>query len=100
MCSGFGTLRQYFIEVHNIRGRYAIYLVVSLAVPFKQRSSEHVVPRGLREDVPELARPCLTTTYFLWNNKYYKQTEEAAMGLPLSPAVGNIIMEKYEEERK
>ena len=39
---------------------------------------------------------CLTQTYFLFQGKYYKQTQGAAMGSPISPIIANIFMEEFE----
>ena len=39
---------------------------------------------------------CLTQTYFLFQGKYYKQTQGAAMGSPISPLIANIFMEEFE----
>jgi len=38
----------------------------------------------------------LNSTYFLFNNKYYKQTYGAPMGSPLSPIVADLIMQSLE----
>jgi len=38
----------------------------------------------------------LNSTYFLFNNKYYKQTYGALMGSPLSPMVADLIMQTLE----
>ena len=39
---------------------------------------------------------CLTSTYFMWNNRYYQQKEGAVIGNPLLPVVANIYMEHFE----
>lgn len=44
----------------------------------------------------EIAEVCLRSTYFLFNGKFYEQTEGAAMGSPLSPVAANLYMESYE----
>ena len=41
---------------------------------------------------------CITSTYFSFQGKFYKQVEGAAMGSPLSPIVANIYMENFEVE--
>ena len=45
----------------------------------------------------DLLKKCLTTTYFQYQDKFYQQTEGAAMGSPLSPLIANIYMEFFEE---
>ena len=49
------------------------------------------------EQVTLLLSICLRTTYFVYQNQYYEQTEGAAMGSPVSPVVANIYMEYVEE---
>ena len=50
------------------------------------------------EEVTMLLEVCLKTTYFVYQHKYYEQTDSAAMGSPVSPVVANIFMEHVEEE--
>ncbi|XP_068918321.1 uncharacterized protein [Tenebrio molitor] len=59
---------------------------------------QSLITQGLREDIPELVRFCLTSTYFLWKGNYYEQKEGAAMGSPLSPVIANLFMETFEQE--
>ena len=49
------------------------------------------------ESVKTLLHLCLTSTYFIWNGRFYEQEEGAAMGNPLSPVVANIYMEHFKE---
>ena len=46
--------------------------------------------------IKRLLHLCLTSTYFMWNSRFYQQKEGAAMGNPLSPVVANIYMEHFE----
>ena len=48
------------------------------------------------QQVTDLLRMCLTTTYFKYDGKFYAQIEGAAMGSPVSPIVANLFMEDYE----
>ncbi|CAH1242806.1 Hypp6981 [Branchiostoma lanceolatum] len=48
------------------------------------------------QQVTELLRLCLTTTYFKYDGKFYSQVEGAAMGSPVSPIVANLFMEWFE----
>ena len=48
------------------------------------------------DDVTNLLQCCLTTTYFVFQGKFYTQTEGAAMGSPVSPLVANLFMENFE----
>ncbi|GJQ83926.1 hypothetical protein Trydic_g8666 [Trypoxylus dichotomus] len=54
---------------------------------------QQLIPKGLQPVLNNLARLCLTKTYFLWNGEFYEQASGAAMGSPLSPVIANIFME-------
>ncbi|GJQ73230.1 hypothetical protein Trydic_g13608 [Trypoxylus dichotomus] len=59
---------------------------------------QQLIPKGLQPDLTNLARLCLTSTYFLWNRKFYEQASGAAVGSALSPVIVNIFMEVFEHE--
>ena len=46
--------------------------------------------------ITSLLEFCLTHTYFLFQGKYYQQTQGAAMGSPISPLIANIFMKEFE----
>ena len=48
------------------------------------------------ETMLNMVRICLSTTDFQFKNRHYKLTDGLAMGSPLSPAVANIFMSKFE----
>ena len=50
-----------------------------------------------KEEVVELVDICLTTTYFSFKGKFYKQIHGCAMGSPSCPIVANLCMEVFEE---
>ena len=41
---------------------------------------------------------CLKTTYFMYDEKFYIQREDATMGSPVSPIIANLFMENFEEK--
>ena len=43
-----------------------------------------------------LIEMCLSSTYFTFQNEFYKQKQGAAMGSPISPIVANLYMEHFE----
>ena len=45
----------------------------------------------------ELIELCLRSTYFQFHDKFFEQTDGAAMGSPLSPVIANLYMERLEE---
>ena len=45
----------------------------------------------------ELTELCLQFTYFQFQDGFFEQTGEAAMGSPLSPVIANLYMEHLEE---
>ena len=38
------------------------------------------------------------TSYFQWDNVFYEQTDEVAMGSPLSPVIANFYKEHFEKQ--
>lgn len=42
------------------------------------------------EDICTLTELCLRSTYFQFHDRFFDQTDGAAMGLPLSPVVANL----------
>ncbi|GJQ88541.1 hypothetical protein Trydic_g20125, partial [Trypoxylus dichotomus] len=59
---------------------------------------QQLIPKRLQPDLINLARLCLTSTYFLWNGEFYEQASGAAMASPLSPVIPDIFMEAFEYE--
>ena len=51
----------------------------------------------LTEDIMDLLNLCLTSTYFQYNGKHYKQLHGTAMGAPVSVVVTEIVMQHVEE---
>ena len=49
------------------------------------------------EDIMDLLNLCLTSTYFQYNGKHYKQFHGTAMGSPVSVVVAEIVMQNIEE---
>ena len=41
---------------------------------------------------------CLKNTHFVFQDRFYEQTEGAVMGSPLSPIIANLYMEAFEEK--
>ena len=41
---------------------------------------------------------CLKNTHFIFQGRFYEQTEGAAMGSPLSPIIANLYMETFEKK--
>ena len=46
----------------------------------------------------DLLHPCLTSTYFQYNGKHYKQLHDTAMGSPVAVVVAEIVMQNIEEQ--
>ena len=49
------------------------------------------------EDIMDLLNLFLTSTYFQYNSKHYKQLHGTAMGFPVSVVVAEIVMQNIEE---
>ena len=41
---------------------------------------------------------CLTSTYFVFQEKYYRLSDGVAMGSPVSSVVANLFMERLEKD--
>ena len=50
------------------------------------------------DDIMDLLNLCLTSTYFQYNGKHYKQLHGAAKSSPVSFAVAEIVMQNIEEQ--
>ena len=50
------------------------------------------------DEVVMLLEICLTSTYFSFQEKYYRLTDGVAMGSPVSSVVANLFMESLEEK--
>ena len=48
--------------------------------------------------IMDLLNLCLTSTYFQYNSKHYKQLHGTAMGSPVSVVVAEIVMQSIEEQ--
>ena len=49
-------------------------------------------------DIMDLLNLCLTSTYFQYNGKQYRQLHGTAMGSPVSIVVAEIVMQSIEEQ--
>ncbi|XP_060519160.1 uncharacterized protein LOC132697634 [Cylas formicarius] len=72
--------------------------VVSLFTMVPVKETLDLISARFRNDVTELFRHCLTTTYFQWNKEFYEQVDGVDMGSPLSPVIANFFMEKFEQQ--
>jgi len=52
------------------------------------------------EDIMDLVNLCLTSTYFQYNGKHYKQLHGTAMGSPVSVVVAEIVTQHVEESER
>ena len=52
----------------------------------------------LTNDLMDLLNLCLTSTYFQYNGKHYKQLHGTAMGSPVSVVVAEIVMQNIEKQ--
>ena len=50
------------------------------------------------DDLMDLLNLCLTSTYFQYNGKHYKQLHGTDMGSPVSVVVAEIVMQNIEEQ--
>ena len=55
-------------------------------------------PNIIKHDFRNLLNIATKESFFMFNNKYYKQVNGVAMGSPLSPALANIFMCSFESK--
>ena len=55
-------------------------------------------PNIPKHDFRNLLNIATKESFFLFNNKYYKQVDGVAMGSPLGPALANIFMCSFESK--
>ena len=61
-------------------------------------NKSHYQPPLPTDDLMDLLHLCLTSTYFQYNGKHYKQLHGTAMGSPVSVVVTEIVMQNIEEQ--
>ena len=50
------------------------------------------------KNITRLLEYCLTSTYFIFQGRFYEQQEDAAIGSPISLIVANLYMEQFENQ--
>ena len=71
-------------------------LFTSIPLQFALQCTETAI-RQSTENIMDLLNLCLTSTYFQYNGKHYKQLHGTAKGSPVSVAVAEIVMQNIEE---
>ena len=61
-------------------------------------NKSHYQPPLQTDHLMDLLHLCLTSTYFQYNGKQYKQLHGTAMGSPVSVVVAEIVMQNIEEQ--
>ena len=61
-------------------------------------NKSHYQPPLPTDDLMDLLHLCLTSTYFQYNGKHYKQLHGTAMGSPVSVVVAETVMQNIEEQ--
>ena len=61
-------------------------------------NKSHYQPPLPTDDLMDLLHLCLTSTYFQYNGKHYKQLHRTAMGSPVAVVVAEIVMQSIEEQ--
>jgi hypothetical protein len=51
----------------------------------------------LTEDLVDIFRACLSTSFFMWDGEFYEQIDRVAMGSPHRPVIVNFFMKRFEQ---
>ena len=73
----------------------------ALKVVEQRLMEDHTLQERTTSPVPHLVQLmelCVRSTYFSFQNQFYKQKDGAAMGSPLSPIIANLFVEGLEEK--
>ena len=70
--------------------------VVSLFTKVPVEESLTLLNQHFNDDILALYKHVLTSTYFCVDGQFYEQTDDVAMGSPLSPVITNFYMEDFE----
>ena len=73
----------------------------ALRVVKEQLNKDHTLSERTSIPISQLVglvELCLRTTYFQFQDDYFKQMDGASMGSPLSPVIANLFMEDLEQE--
>jgi hypothetical protein len=71
--------------------------VVSLFTWVPMVESLNLLSQHFSEDLQALFRHVLTSTYFSFGGQFYEQTDDLAVGCPLSPVTSNFFMDDLKE---
>jgi hypothetical protein len=69
--------------------------VVSLFTKFPIVDPLELLSHHFEDDVLELFKHVLTSTYLCFDGHFYEQTDGVAIGSPLSPVIANFFMEDF-----
>ena len=78
-------------------------LFTSIPLPLTLQCTKNAIVQStdplslLTEDIMDLLNLCLTSTYFQYNGKHYKQLHGTAVRSPVSVVVAEIVMQNIEE---
>ena len=72
--------------------------MVSLYTKIPINEVVDIIKELIDEEIANLVKVCLDSTYFSFRGDIYEKTHSVAMGSPLSPVVTNIFKEHFEEK--
>ena len=99
--SRFSACRSSLVKL--LSGREADCIVEAIPLQLALDCTETAINNSTIElplptdDLMDLLNLCLTSTYFQYNGKHYKQLHGTAMGSPVSIVVAEIVMQNIEE---
>ena len=85
------------LEVHYLFANIPLEETIDICVDNLYNDNENP-PNIPKHNFRNLLNIATKETFFMFNNKYYKQVDGVAMGSPLGPALANIFMCSFESK--
>ena len=95
ICQQDSNLHMASLDVDSLFTNIPLDETINICVDNLYNDNENT-PNIPKHDFRNLLNIATKESFFLFNNKYYKQVDGVAMGSPLGPALANIFMCSFE----
>ena len=97
ICQQDSTLHMTSLDVYSLFTNIPLEETTNICVDNLYNDNENP-PKIPKHNFRNLLNIATKETFFMFNNKYYKQVDGVAMGSPLGPALANIFMCNFESK--